>query len=369
MTRYSVRTVVTAGIASLVCVAAPGLSPRIAAQPLEEAEAAEKPPLIIERVLLKVNGEILTQTGLESKQIQEIRRRGLQPANNIELSQIISELTPAIISDEVDELLLVQRGKEMGWRISDGQFEEIVENLKAENDIESDEALAAALMEAEGMSMEDLRVRMERQMLVSQVQQMEVLSKVNMTDTEAREYYDSHLEEFTDPARASVREILVVLPEGSSGGISAEEQAKTVAQTAAARVRSGEDFATVAAEVSDSPSKANGGLIGPLLVEDYSDSFQVLIRELDPGEVSDPIRTPRGFQIIMLEERIEAVVQPFDRFSETIKNNVFGERRNAELKKFLDELRSEAVIEWKNEDLRLAYERHQQTKGSAASPF
>ena len=359
--------VVTAGITSLVCLAAPGLSSRIAAQPLEEA--AEKPPLIIERILLKVNGEILTQTGLESKHLAEIRRRGLQPANNAELAQIISDLTPAVVSAEVDELLLVQRGREMGWRISDAQFTEIVENLKVENGLEDDEALAAALMEAEGMSMEDLRVRMERQMLVSQVQQMEVLSKVNMTDTEAREYYDTHPEEFTDPARATIREILVGVPETSSGVVSAEEQAKTVAQTAAARVRSGEDFATVAAEVSDSPSKANGGLIGPLLIEDYTDSFQVLIRELSPGEVTDPVRTPLGFQIIMLEERIEAVVQPFDRFSQTIKNNVFGERRNAELNKFLELLRSEAVIEWKNEDLRLAYERHQKTKGTAARPF
>ena len=367
MTRYSVRLAVTAGIAALVWFAAPELSSRIAAQAPEET--AEKPPLIIERVLLKVNGEILTQTGLENKQIQEIRRRGLQPTNNADLARIISEVTPAVVAAEVDELLLVQRGREMGWKISDAQFRDIVENLKTENDMEDDEALAEALMEAEGMSMEDLRGRMERQMLVSQVQQMEVLSKINMTDTEALEYYDTHPEEFTEPARATIREILVGVPEDSSGVVSAEEQAKTVAQTAAARIRGGEDFASVAAEVSDSPSKANGGLIGPLLVEDYSDSLQVLIRELSAGGVTDPIRTPLGFQIIMLEERIDAVVLPFERFSDSIKNNVFGERRNVELDAFLDELRSEAVIEWKNEALRLAYERHRQTQGAGASPF
>lgn len=366
MTRYSVRLAVTAGIAALVGFAAPELSLPIAAQAPEET--AEKPPTIIERVLLKVNGEILTQTGLENKQIAEIRRLGLQPTNNADLARIISEVTPAVVAAEVDELLLVQRGREMGWRLSDAQFSDIVENLKSENDMEDDEALAAALMEAEGMSMEDLRVRMERQMLVSQVQQMEVLSKIKMTDTEAREYYDTHPEEFTEPARATIREILVGVPEDSSV-VSAEEQAKTVAQTAAARIRGGEDFASVAAEVSDSPSKANGGLIGPLPVADYSDSLQVLISELSAGEVTDPIRTPLGFQIIMLEERIDAVVLPFERFSDRIKNNVFGERRNAELDSFLDVLRSEAVIEWKNEDLRLAYERHRQTQGAGASPF
>ena len=210
---------------------------------------------------------------------------------------------------------------------------------------------------------------MERQMLVSQVQQMEVLNKVNMTDVEAREYYDTHLEEFTAPAQATIREVLVAVPEGASGvNVFADEQAKTVAQTTAARVRDGEDFATVAAEVSDSPSKANGGMIGPLLVDDYSESIQDFIRDLEVGEVTDPIRTPQGYQVIMLVGRTAAIAQPFDQVRESIKENVFGDRRTEEFNTFLESLREEAIIEWKNDDLRLAYEQYQTTRGSRDRP-
>ena len=384
------------GIASLICVLALGLASLVAAQGTDDNL------VIIEQILVNVNGQILTQTGLETLQIAELRRQGMQPTTNAELARMINEITPAVVASEVDELLLVQRGKEMGWRLSDEQFADIVENVKAENDLADDEALAEALMAAENLTIADLRKTMEREMIVSQVQQMEVLRKVNMTDTEAREYYDAHIDEFTDPARAAIRELLVAVPEGAGGiNVFADEQAKTVAQTAAARVRNGEDFAAVAEEVSDSPSKANktvaqtaaarvrngedfaavaeevsdspskanGGLIGPLLVDDYSDTIQNFIRESNVGDVSDPIRTPLGYQVVMLEERIDAVVKPFEQFAEGIKQNVFGERRTREFNAFLESLREEAIIVWKNEELRLAYERYRESGGAATAPF
>ena len=364
MARHSAGPVVRTGIASLICVVALGLASLVAAQGTDDNL------VIIEQILVNVNGQILTQTGLETLQIAELRRQGMQPTTNAELARMINEITPAVVASEVDELLLVQRGKEMGWRLSDEQFADIVENVKAENDLADDEALAEALMAAENLTIADLRKQMERQMLVSQVQQMEVLRKVNMTDTEAREYYDAHIDEFTDPARAAIRELLVAVPEGAGGiNVFADEQAKTVAQTAAARVRDGEDFAAVAEEVSDSPSKANGGLIGPLLVDDYSDTIQNFIRESNVGDVSDPIRTPLGYQVVMLEERIDAVVKPFEQFAEGIKQNVFGERRTREFNAFLESLREEAIIVWKNEELRLAYERYRESGGAATAPF
>ncbi len=367
MAHNSVGPVVRAGIASLVCMVALRLASPVAAQGTNDTDDNL---VIIEQILVNVNGEILTQSGLETLQIAELRRQEMQPTTNLELAQMINEITPGVVASEVDELLLVQRGKEMGWRLSDEQFADIVENVKAENDLPDDEALAEALMEANNMTIADLRKQMERQMLVSQVQQVEVLRKVNMTDTEAREYYDTNLDEFTDPARAAIREILVAVEEGAGGlNVFGDEQAKTVAQTAATRVRDGEDFAAVAEEVSDSPSKANGGLIGPLLVDDYAETIQAFIRESNVGDVSDPIRTPLGYQVIMLEERIDAVVKPFDQFADRIKESVFGERRTTEFNAFLKSLREEAIIVWKNEELRLVYERYQEAGGATTVPF
>jgi peptidyl-prolyl cis-trans isomerase SurA len=323
----------------------------------QPSESSDNPPRIIERVLVKVNGQIITQTDLETRQISEIRSTGVQPQNNIELVNMIREVTPGVIARAVEELLLVQRGRDLGYRLSDEQFEEIVANLKAENAFETDEEFEQAIREAEGMSMADLRRVMERQMLVSQIQQLEILGRVTITDIEAREYYDTHLEEFTEPGTATLREILIAVPEGVDGvNVAAADEALVVAQTTVARLRGGEDFATLAEEVSDSSSKANGGLVGPLRLSEYSEVIQDLIVPLDVGEVADPVRSPQGYQIVMLEDRTNDLVQPFNEVREEISNNVFNDRRTEEYFDYLESLRAEAVIEWKNEELRQMYE-------------
>ena len=319
--------------------------------------AAADNAIVIERILVKVNGEIITQSDLEGRQVNAIRQMGAQPTTNVELARLINEVTPGVIMAAVDETLLVQRGKELGYQLSDEQFDEVLDNLRAENDFADNVELAAALAESEGLTMSDLRRVMESQMLVSQVQQVEILNKVRMTDTEAREYYDQNIDEFTTPASATLREILVAVPAGA-GPINApaDESARTVAETTVARLRVGEDFATVAAEVSDSPSKANGGLIGPLLVSEYAEAIQALIANLDVGEVSDPVRTTQGYQLVMLAEQTEAEARPFDEVRENISNNVFNGRRMEEYANYLQTLRSEAIIDWKNDDLRQVYE-------------
>ena len=312
---------------------------------------------IIERVLVKVNGQIITQTDLETRQINEIRSRGVPPRNNVELANLVREITPAVIANAVDELLLVQRGRDLGYQLSDEQFNEIVNNLKTENQFESDEQFEEALQESEGLTMADLRRLMERQMLVGQIQQVEILSRVSITDVEARDYYDTHIEEFTEPATATLREILIAVPEAVDGiNAGVAEEGRVVAETVVARLRGGEDFATVAEEVSESPSRSNGGLIGPLLVVDYSETIQQLIASLSVGEVADPIRTPQGFQVVMLEARTDDVAQPFDEVRDQISSNVFNDRRLEEYAQYLDSLREEAIIEWKNEELRQLYE-------------
>ena len=86
------------------------------------------------------------------------------------------DVTPQVIVDAVDELLLTQRGKELGYAMGDDQFKSIVDNIRKENKIETDEQFAQALQQ-EGMTMLDLRRQLEKQMLVSRVQQTEVIGQ------------------------------------------------------------------------------------------------------------------------------------------------------------------------------------------------
>ena len=90
---------------------------------------------ILEQVLVKVNGDIITKTELEQRQVAALRQRlngNVDPdalKNDQELKKLVAEVTPQVLVNSIDELLLVQRGRELGYHLSDDQFKEIVNNI------------------------------------------------------------------------------------------------------------------------------------------------------------------------------------------------------------------------------------------------
>ena len=124
---------------------------------------------ILEQVLVKVNGEIITKTEFEARQVAELRNRpelaNSSPAS-AELQKAVAEITPDLILTAVDELLLIQRGRESGFALGDQQFAQILENIKTSNNLQDETKFQEALKQ-EGLTMADLRRNLERQMLVS----------------------------------------------------------------------------------------------------------------------------------------------------------------------------------------------------------
>jgi parvulin-like peptidyl-prolyl isomerase len=313
---------------------------------------------IIEQVLLKVNGEIFTKSDLESRQVAALRQMGQQVdlknnPSDAQLRKALDDITPQLLVGVVDEMLLVQRGKELGYKMSDEQFQSTLDLIKKDNKLTSDEDFQAALKQ-EGLTMADLRRNIERQWVVSRVQQTEALGKINVTEDEARRYYDAHKSEFTAPASVTLREILIQVPKDASPG--AEAAARTKITAIRTELAAGGNFEKTATEQSDSPSKANGGLIGPLNLNDVSADLKKLLDQMKPGDITDVLRAPNGYQILKLESSSTPQTKPFEEAREDIGNRVFTDKRKVEFDKYLEKLRAEAIIEFKNDDIKKAYQ-------------
>ena len=255
---------------------------------------------ILERVLVKVNGDIFTQTELEERQTEAIRKRigvDLKPevaSNTVELKKAIDEVTPELLVNAIDEILMLQMGKEKGYKLTDDQFKDWLEKMRKDNNLQDDQKFFSALKQ-EGMTVDDLRKNIEKSFMVNQVQRDEVGSKLSITEEEARQYYLAHREEFAEPASVTLREILIEVPTTTKGGqavmsVATDDEAAQKAAAARARILAGEDFGKVAAEVSASPSKANGGLIGPINLSEVSPNAAADDREDEAGrgDLADP---------------------------------------------------------------------------------
>jgi peptidyl-prolyl cis-trans isomerase SurA len=328
---------------------------------------------IIEQILVKVNGEIFTKSDLEQRQVAALRQKGQQfdlksDPTNEQLRKALDEITPQIMVEAIDEMVIVQRGRELGYKLADEQFTRVVSDIRRENKIETDEQFQAAL-KAENMTLADLRRQLERSMIVQKVQQNEVLGKIGVTDDEARKYYQTHMNEFTTAPTVTLREIQMQVPTDTRGvNVAADETTKARIEAIRTRVTAGrESFEKLATEVSESPSKANAGLIGPLSLNDIAPEVRKLLEAMKSGDVSEVIRTPRGYQLLKLEAITEAQTLSFEQAREQIGDRVFTDKRKAEFQKYLEKLRAQAIIEWKNPDVKRAFEQGLKQQAAGAS--
>ena len=314
---------------------------------------------VIEQVLVKVNGDIVTKSDFERMQVDFLRQRpelqNVTP-DSPELQKAVAESTPQLILSAVDELLLVQRGRELGYVMTDDQFKSVLDNIKKDNNIDTDEKFNDALKQ-EGMTLADLRRQLEKNMLETRVQQNEVLAKISVTEDEAHAYYDAHKNDFTTPSELMLREILINVPATDRGvNVAQDDAAKAKAEDIRHRLMAGEPFARLAGEVSDAASKANGGLIGPIKSDELAPALQTMLGKMKVGDVSEVIRTQRGYQLLAIESRTEQKVKNFDEARQDISDRIAEEKRRAETQKYIEKLRGSASITWHNDELKKAYE-------------
>ena len=328
---------------------------------------------ILEQVLVKVNGDIFSKSEFEQRQFSALRSRpefaNTNP-NSIELQKAIGEITPELILDAVEELLLVQRARELNYVLGDEQYKDILASIKKSNNM-TDEAQFQAALKQEGLTEADLRRNLERSMMVSQVQRHEVIEKISVTDEEARTFYEAHRSEFTTPSEMTLREILIEVPSSDKGiNVAQDDEARAKADDIRQRLVAGEPFARLAAEMSASASKANGGLIGPIRSDELAPELRQMFDKLKVGELAPVVRTTRGYQILKLESRTDTKIRTFEDARGAIADRVVESKRRAALQKYLDTLREQASIVWRNDELKRAYEqalarRRQQIEAAA----
>lgn len=331
-------------------------------------------PVVLQRILVKVNGMVFTKTDLEERQVDTLQQQNqtlIQPAdlqNDAKLREALIQITPQILAEAVDELIMLARGRDLGLRMSDEQFKTAIDNVKKEN--QWDEATFQTALKQQGLSMEALRTRFNRSYVMSGVQQQEIGSKMQMTEEEVRQYYRAHPEEFMKPPMVTLREIFIAVPTETRGTEVVFNQAvdeAAQAKIAAIRERAlrGEDYVALVTETSESGSKANGGLIGPINLNELAESLRSRLEPLKAGDITEPLRTPKGYQLLKIEARTAAEPEPYEAVRAQVGDKVYQARLATEQTKYLEGLRGQAIIEWKDEELKTLYEKfHAERKKS-----
>jgi len=286
---------------------------------------------IIERVIVKVNGDVVTQSEFEARQIAAVQQARVNPD---QVEKFLRENNAHILQEAIDDLLLVQRAADLGIKLRPEFVKEIIEGIKKDNKIASDDELQQQL-KREGMTLEELKRNIERNVLKRQVMQKELENKIAVTEDDTKAWYEANKAEYTKPATVHLQQLLV----RSDGGN------PSLAVELVGRARGGEDLAELAKAYATAPAKASVSDLGVLRKGDLAPDVEKIAFALAPGQVSEPLPTPDGFRILKVVEKTDGSVVPYEDARPEIQRRLTQSRSNEQVEKYLAGLREKAIVD------------------------
>jgi parvulin-like peptidyl-prolyl isomerase len=284
---------------------------------------------VIERVIARVNGQIVTLSDFEARQMAAVQAARVPEA---EIEPFLRQNNAKLLDEAIEELLLVDRAAALGVKLRPEYLDQVIEDIKKEQNIATEEEFLTQL-KREGLTKEALRRNIERSVIVRQVRAREVDPKAQVSEADVRtEYERRKASDFT--RRATVHLLEIVLK-----GDGAAQAASAVL----ARLKNGEEFEALAREKSVSASRAAGGDLGRVEPADLNPALSAAIANLRPGEVSAPVSIEGAYWILMVRERLADEVTSFDQVKERIQEELSRTRFERAYGDYIAELKKNAV--------------------------
>lgn len=296
---------------------------------------------VIEQIVAKVNGEIITRTELDRTKRQmeeEVKRRS---AKEPDLVKQAAEKEKDFLRERIDQMLLVQKGKELSVNV-DSEVSKYLADIQRKLKISDPEKFQAVLREETGQTFEDYKMELKNSILTRRVIGQEVGSRVNIPKADIRKYYDDHQTEFQREERLFLREILV-----STDGKDAAQQAaaEKKAKDLVARARKGEKFPDLARDNSDAPTAEQSGELPPFKKGELDKKLEDMVWEKDRNFITEPIKLPNGWLLLKVDEHHKTGMAQFEEVEQEIAGYLQNEKMQPELRKYLTKLREDAFLE------------------------
>lgn len=286
-----------------------GLTARPAATPsiTLPAEAASgsssnSAPRQADFIVAVVNSEPVTNNEVRSRlaraEAQLAQQGGAMPPRELLAREVLERI--------ILERAQLQQAKELGIKVDDFAVSQAEQGVARQNNMSVDDLYRR--LARDGMGKERFREELRNQLLLQRVREREVEARVKVSDLDIDQYLREQ-QKGNDAASMEINlgHVLVLVPENASAAQVAERQAR--AQSAADKVRAGEDFAAVAREFSDAPEgQRAGGQLGLRPADRYPELFVNSTLGLPVGSIVGPVRSPAGFHVLKVIERVTAGV-------------------------------------------------------------
>ena len=299
------------------------------------ASAEEKPGS--DKVAV-VNGDVITRANLE-RSMSFAKRQSMQqgkPLNKDQLAALEKETLNKLIGIE----LLYQASKKAGNKVDEKEVDERFAQFKKR--FPNDDALKKT-MEQWHVTEADMKAELKKGMVTEAFVIKNFVDKTTVPEEKVKAYYDNNPQFFKQPEQVKASHILIKVKPDATEAEKAEAMKKI--ENAQEKLKKGDDFAEVAKASSEGPSASKGGDLGYFGRGQMVKPFEDVAFSLEPGKVSDVVKTQFGYHLIKVADKKSESTIPFETVKPRIEQFLKQQEVQKEIKKYIDNLRKDAKVE------------------------
>ena len=301
-------------------------------------------------VAARVNGYSITRAELEKYYQSQV---GDSPVVGTADQERMMRLN--LLGELIDRQIMLDRAEKLGLMAVDDEVEERYQQYRSR--FNSDAEFNDHLQERTA-TVEDIKADLRRTLTIEKLLNNQISSRIEVDEAELREYYEANTGNFNLPEQqVHMAWILVTarpetpVPNLQNDDATDDETARKKIDMIQARLRDGEDFATLAQNYSEDPdSTASGGDLGFIFqssLEQVDLTLRQTVAALSPGEISPIIKTGDEYRIIQLISIEQAGQRDYSdpRVQQTIRETIRSRKDQLLRAAYLELARNEAEIE------------------------
>jgi peptidyl-prolyl cis-trans isomerase SurA len=290
---------------------------------------------VVERIIARVDNEIITQTQYE-KEKAKLRDELAQQFSGADLDAKVADESKNLLRNLIDQSLMVQKAKDEDINVETDLIKKLDQMRQTDKKATIEDFEKEA--EDQGINWEDFKEQIRRQLLMQEVISREVGSRITVSRSDMLKYYNTHKDEFKSEGVVHLSEILISNTKYKS------DEAEKRANAAEAELKGGAKFSTVVKKYSDDSSADQDGDIGAMKIGSMAPVISQAVDKLDVKEFTAPIAIRSGYIILRLDERFSAGIPPFEEVESRVNEVLFAQEMEPKMRDFLTQMRKESYI-------------------------
>jgi len=296
---------------------------------------------VVDRIVVVVNDQLVLESEVAEELGLYLQAEPLDLPPGPRREAALADLRAAIIDGLIGRILMDQATARLGIVVEDGEVEQQIAEYARMNHLSVDQLLGE--LARQGITQAEFRADMRDQIRQYRLFQMEINTKIDITEDMVRQRYrEVHGEGSEDP-EYHLRVIVLYLPEGDAAG-AAEVRAR--AEAIRAEILAGADFEEIARERSEEAGSASrGGAFGTVRPRSMVPEFRDAVEGLPIKEVSEPVEFRGAIWLLQVHRITDASATSYESVRDQLFNQLYREHEEHEISMWLEKEKTRAHIE------------------------